>query len=266
MATDTVTPTPHATGKPTEARHATAETASCTTVKVRALSREFDGRGVLHDINFDIRDGEFVALLGRSGSGKSTLLRILARLDDEYTGTVQAPKRPAVAFQDSRLLPWKKVLANVTLGLPTRGVEGTETHARAEEMLAEVGLTDHAKAWPKTLSGGEAQRASLARALVRRPELLLMDEPFGALDALTRLRMHQLLRTLRQRHRPALLLVTHDIDEAILLADRVLVLTDGVLSLDLDIPFPIVGRRRRPEFTELRDRLLEELGVADDDR
>lgn len=230
-------------------------------VSARGLSRAFDGRGILHGIDLEIRQGEFVALLGRSGSGKSTLLRILARLDAEFEGELRVPERPAVAFQDSRLLPWSRVVDNVMLGLRGRGARD-----RAEQLLDEVGLAERAKAWPKTLSGGEAQRAALARALIREPELLLMDEPFGALDALTRIRMHRLLRTLTDRYRPGVLLVTHDVDEAVLLADRILVLTDGYLSLDVTVDLPQAGRRQTPEFAELRTRLLTELGVEDDDQ
>jgi sulfonate transport system ATP-binding protein len=230
-------------------------------VRASQLSRAFDGRGILHDIDLEIRQGEFVVLLGRSGSGKSTLLRILARLDPEFTGELRVPQRPSVAFQDSRLLPWSRVIDNVTLGLTDKVARG-----RAVELLAEVGLADRARAWPKTLSGGEAQRAALARALVRQPELLLMDEPFGALDALTRIKMHRLLRTLCDRYRPGVLLVTHDVDEAVLLADRILVLTDGHVSLDVAVDLPVSGRRHTPEFAELRTRLLTELGVEDDDQ
>lgn len=232
-----------------------------TVVDAKEISREFDGRGVLEDVGLQIRRGEFVALLGRSGSGKSTLLRILARLDDDFGGSLQAPARPAVVFQDARLLPWARVDANVTLGLQS----GSE-RARALDALAEVGLAEHAAAWPKTLSGGEAQRVALARALGREPSLLLMDEPFGALDALTRIKMHRLLKQLCARHNPAVLLVTHDVDEAILLADRILVLTDGRLSLDLEVDLPEHGRRTSEQFTALRKRLLTELGVGDDDQ
>jgi sulfonate transport system ATP-binding protein len=252
MALDTTPVTAEAAGSPVPRGVA---------VQARGVSRSFDGRGILHGVDLDVRRGEFVALLGRSGSGKSTLLRILARLDDDFGGQLWVPERPAVAFQDSRLLPWAKVIDNVTLGLRQRGVR-----QRALDLLEEVGLTDRAKAWPDTLSGGEAQRAALARALIRQPELLLMDEPFGALDALTRIRMHRLLRTLCDRYRPAVLLVTHDVDEAILLADRVLVLTDGRLSLDVPVDLPVSGRRHNPAFPELRTRLLGELGVEDDDR
>lgn len=237
------------------------DTTNGVVVDAHAISRQFDGRGVLHAVDLEIHRGEFVALLGRSGSGKSTLLRILARLDDDFGGSLHAPARPAVVFQDARLLPWARVDANVTLGLSSAA-----DRKRALEALVEVGLADHAHAWPKTLSGGEAQRAALARALGREPSLLLMDEPFGALDALTRIKMHRLLKELCARHNPAVLLVTHDVDEAILLADRILVLTDGRLSLDLEVALPEHGRRANAQFTELRKRLLTELGVGDDDQ
>ncbi|MFI9102757.1 ABC transporter ATP-binding protein [Streptomyces fildesensis] len=227
-------------------------------VSARSVRRSFDGREVLAGIDLDIRRGEFVALLGRSGSGKSTLLRAMAGLDPAIEGRLLVPRRRSVVFQDPRLQPWKRVLDNVVLGLPRQGARDSGRAA-----LAEVGLSGHERAWPATLSGGEAQRAALARALVRDPELLLLDEPFGALDALTRLRMHALLRDLCDRHRPAVLLVTHDVDEAVLLADRVLVLTDGRISLARDIDLPAARQRTDPRFAELRADLLAELGVAD---
>ncbi|ACZ29463.1 ABC transporter related protein [Xylanimonas cellulosilytica DSM 15894] len=229
-------------------------------VEARGITRAFDGRGVLHGIDLTVRRGEFVALLGRSGSGKSTLLRILAKLDTEATGTIKVPAQPGVAFQDSRLLPWARVLPNVLLGL-----RDGDARERARTLLDDVGLGDRARAWPRQLSGGEQQRVALARALAGAPELLLMDEPFGALDALTRIRMHRLLRELVSRYSPSVVLVTHDVDEAVLLADRVLVLTDGRLSLDEQIDLPVVGRRSHPGFVALRSRLLTELGVGDDD-
>jgi sulfonate transport system ATP-binding protein len=240
----------------------TAGTAAAQPVVVdaRGVTRAFDGRGVLHGIDLTVRRGEFVALLGRSGSGKSTLLRILAKLDTEATGTIQVPAQPGVAFQDSRLLPWARVLPNVLLGLRDRAARD-----RARTLLDDVGLGDRARAWPRQLSGGEQQRVALARALADSPELLLMDEPFGALDALTRIKMHRLLRDLVSRYSPAVLLVTHDVDEAVLLADRIVVLTDGRLSLNEQIDLPAVGRRSHPGFAGLRSRLLSELGVGDDD-
>ncbi|MEU6698890.1 ABC transporter ATP-binding protein [Pseudonocardia sp. NPDC046786] len=232
--------------------------------RVRGLTREFAGRRVLDGLDLTIDDGEFVALLGRSGSGKSTLLRLLAGLDDTsdagVSGAVDVPGSVAVAFQEPRLLPWRSVRDNVALGLH-RDL-GTETPGTvADRALDEVGLTPRAGAWPLTLSGGEAQRASLARALVREPELLLLDEPFGALDALTRITMHTLVLDLWRRHRPGVLLVTHDVDEALLLADRVLVLADGRIGAE-HLPG---DRPRDPErLVALRRTVLDELGVAED--
>ena len=222
--------------------------------RVAGLVREFAGRRVLDHLDLTVGAGEFVALLGRSGSGKSTLLRVLAGLDDtsssEVSGTVEVPGSVAVAFQEPRLLPWRSVRENVALGL--------RTDADVDHTLAEVGLAERADAWPLTLSGGEAQRASLARALVREPELLLLDEPFGALDALTRIAMHDLVLNLWERHRPGILLVTHDVDEAISLADRVLVLDEGRIVAD-----HAPGPRPRTDVGALRATVLRELGVID---
>ncbi|QRV26377.1 ABC transporter ATP-binding protein [Streptomyces californicus] len=227
-----------------------------TVVRVEGLTRSFDGHAVIDDLDLSLRAGEFTALLGRSGCGKSTLLRVLAGLDREISGTVLVPRRRAVAFQAPRLMPWKRVWRNVLLGLP-----GKPERPVAERALAEVGLAGRAGAWPKTLSGGEAQRASLARALVREPDLLLLDEPFGALDALTRIKAQQLVAELWQRRGCAVLLVTHDVDEALLLADRALVMRDGRIAYDT----PVTPARPRgvdsPGFADLRARLLTELGV-----
>jgi sulfonate transport system ATP-binding protein len=225
-------------------------------ITATGLRRTFGCRAVLDGLNLTVRPGEFVALLGRSGSGKSTLVRILAGLDSEYGGNVVVPPHLAVVFQDARLLPWARVLDNVVLGLPDR-VSGRAA-------LAEVGLGGRERSWPVSLSGGEAQRAALARALVREPQLLLLDEPFSALDALTRIQMHALLRRLVADHRPSVLLVTHDVDEAIVLADRVVVLTAGQISLDLQVDIAKPRRQHTPRFADLRARLLAELGVHDD--
>ncbi|HEV7961428.1 MAG TPA: ABC transporter ATP-binding protein, partial [Actinoplanes sp.] len=166
-----------------------------SSVTVSELTRSFGDRAVIDKLDLAIAPGEFVALLGHSGCGKSTLLRILAGIDLDITGSVTVPRARAVAFQAPRLMPWKKVWRNVVLGLP-----GRPDRRLAERYLAEVGLTDKATVWPKTLSGGEAQRVSLARALVREPDLLLLDEPFGALDALTRARAQALVAELWARH------------------------------------------------------------------
>jgi sulfonate transport system ATP-binding protein len=225
-------------------------------VRAMGVTRSFGERVVLQDLDLDVRAGEFVALLGRSGTGKSTLLRALAGLDEGMQGRILVSLRRAVVFQDARLLPWARVLSNVVLGL-----SGSEARERGRTALDEVGLAAHEGDWPKTLSGGEAQRVALARALVREPELLLLDEPFGALDALTRIRMHELLAELCARHRPGVLLVTHDVDEAILLADRVLVLTSGRISFDAPVDVESPRLRSAPAFAALRSRLLAELGV-----
>jgi sulfonate transport system ATP-binding protein len=229
-------------------------------VRVRNLVRRFTQKGVLNGVDLDIRQGEFVALLGRSGSGKSTLLRALADLDREAVGSgeILVPERLSVVFQDARLLPWKRVLDNVTLGL-----KGADAQARGRQALVEVELAGREDSWPYELSGGEQQRVALARSLVREPELLLADEPFGALDALTRIRMHVLLRRLSELHRPAVLLVTHDVDEAIELADRVVVLDDGRLLADIPVDLPPRGVRRAAPYAQLRARLLGLLGVED---
>ncbi|MCO1579610.1 ABC transporter ATP-binding protein [Crossiella sp. SN42] len=224
-------------------------------LRVRRLRKVFGERTVLDEVDLDLAPGEFVGLLGRSGSGKSTLLRVLAGLDTGYTGEVRTPGTVSVAFQEPRLLPWRKVGQNVALGL--RRPDAAEAAARA---LGEVGLSGHADAWPLTLSGGEAQRVSLARALVREPELLLLDEPFGALDALTRLTMHRLVRELWLAHRPSVLLVTHDIDEALRLADRILVLADGPKLIEHSAA---EHRTEGADLAHLRELVLADLGVID---
>ncbi|WP_437897336.1 ABC transporter ATP-binding protein [Sorangium sp. So ce124] len=234
-------------------------TAAPPTVRIRGLVRRFGARVVLDGIDLTIERGEFVALLGRSGSGKSTLLRAIAELDDEVTGSgeLHVPDNRAVVFQDTRLLPWARVLDNVILGLDV-----PQARERGLDALAEVGLAGRERAWPVELSGGEQQRVALARSLVRDPELVLADEPFGALDALTRGRMHDLLRELCARHRPAVLLVTHDVDEAIALADRVLVLEGGRIAEERRIDLPAPRPLRDPRFLAHRESLLSALGVA----
>jgi sulfonate transport system ATP-binding protein len=232
-------------------------------VVAERVTRAFGDREVLQGLDLSVDADEFVALLGRSGTGKSTLLRILGGLDPGYGGEVLVPAKRSVVFQESRLIPWQRVLPNVLLGLEA-GARGPAALTRqGVEALEEVGLADQARAWPVTLSGGEAQRVALARALVREPQLMLLDEPFGALDALTRARMHHLLQDLCARHRPAVLLVTHDVDEALLLADRAVVLVDGRLRLDVPIDLERPRWRGDPGFVALRDRLMAELGVEE---
>jgi sulfonate transport system ATP-binding protein len=221
------------------------------------VGKSFEGRTVLDDLDVTVARGEFVALLGASGSGKTTLLRILAGLEAPSIGEVLVPEARTVVYQEPRLVASMRVWRNVVIGLP--GAVGT--HTAATDALSEVGLEAKVDAWPGTLSGGEAQRVALARALVRAPELLLLDEPFAALDALTRLRMQDLVAALCARHRPGTLLVTHDVEEAVLLADRVLVLAGGRIALDVEIDLPRPRRIGGPPFDALRDRLLAALGV-----
>jgi sulfonate transport system ATP-binding protein len=224
--------------------------------RVRGLTRRFGDRAVIDGLDLDIAAGEFVALIGASGCGKSTLLRVLADLDADIEGDVAVPARRAVAFQEPRLIPWKSVWRNVVLGLP-----GLPDRARANAALDEVGLGHRADVWPKVLSGGEAQRASLARALVRDPDLLLLDEPFGSLDALTRINAQALVAELWRRHGYAVLLVTHDVEEALLLADRVLMMESGIIARELVVDLPRPRDISHERFGALRRQLLTWLGV-----
>ncbi|MEV7010497.1 ABC transporter ATP-binding protein [Streptosporangium sp. NPDC051022] len=227
-----------------------------TAVSIRGLRKAFGSKTVLDGIDLEIRRGEFFVLLGPSGTGKTTLLRILAGLELPDAGTVLAPRRRTTVYQEPRLVQARRVLANVTLGLP-RSARDAGLAA-----LAEVGLEGHGRAWPATLSGGEAQRVALARALVRDPELLLLDEPFAALDALTRLQMQELVAELCERHRPAVVLVTHDVDEAVRLADRIVVLRHGSFAVERPIDLPHPRDRSDPAFIAHRRLFLSHLGVA----
>jgi sulfonate transport system ATP-binding protein len=233
--------------------------AAAPVVRLRGVRRSFGDAVVLDGIDLDIAPGEFVAVLGRSGSGKTTLLRLLARLDRGLTGELATGSEPAVVFQDPRLLPWRSALDNVVLGL-----RGLDPRGRAERALAEVGLGGRERAWPRQLSGGQRQRVALARALVRAPDLLLLDEPFSALDALTRISAQDLVSTLWRRHRPAVLLVTHDVEEALMLADRTLLLDDGRIAHDERFDAPRPRRRDDPALVARRRDLLARLGVEDD--
>ncbi|MFG1296923.1 ABC transporter ATP-binding protein [Xanthobacter variabilis] len=221
-------------------------------VRVTGLRRAYGPRVIIDRLDLVIGRGEFVALLGESGCGKTTLLRALAGLDPIDGGSIEAPGRPAVVFQEHRLLPWDSLWRNVALGLNAAGAR-----EKAGAALAEVGLSGRLDDWPRNLSGGQAQRVALARALVQEPELLLLDEPFAALDALTRIRMHGLVKALVARHRPGVLLVTHDVDEAIALADRILVMRGGAIAAEHCSPEPGAPAASRAQ-------LLAELGVAHD--
>jgi len=237
-------------------------------IEVRKLVRRFGERQVLHSLDLDIAPGEFVAVVGRSGCGKSTLLRLLAGLDQPSAGAIWLGGRPAdelrddvrLMFQDARLLPWRTVLQNIAIGLTGRP---QEIRARVLEALAQVGLADRADEWPARLSGGQRQRVALARALIHRPRLLLLDEPLGALDALTRIEMHRLIEGIWRQHRFTALLVTHDVAEAVALADRVLLVEDGRVTFDERVPLDRPRLHGDPAFARLEGRVLKRLTTID---
>jgi sulfonate transport system ATP-binding protein len=237
-------------------------------VDIHGLARSFGERQVLADLDLQIAPGEFVAIVGRSGCGKSTLLRLLAGLDAptrggialdgaERKGTHDALR---IMFQDSRLLPWKTVLDNVALGL-----QGDRKRLRAQALdaLAQVGLADRADEWPARLSGGQRQRVALARALIHRPRLLLLDEPLGALDALTRIEMQDLIERLWRQHGFTAVLVTHDVGEAIALADRVLLIENGRVTLDRRIDLDRPRERGEAGFAAIEHDVLKRLTTVE---
>lgn len=228
------------------------------TLQVADLTKGYAGRRVLSAFDLTVARGEFAAIVGRSGCGKSTLLRQIAGLESpdrggvHYDGAAQTGlhDQMRIMFQDARLLPWRSVLANVALGLPK-----TEyTHARA--VLSQVGLAERADDWPAILSGGQRQRVALARALVHDPRLLLLDEPLGALDALTRIEMQQLIESLWVQGGFTALLVTHDVAEAIALADRIILIEHGQITLDLRVALPRPRVRGSAAFAALENQVL----------
>lgn len=234
-----------------------------TSITVTGLSKSFGAKRVLHGLNLHAPAGQFIAIVGRSGCGKSTLLRLLAGLDRPDAGRVLFDDQPAaeagrsarVMFQEPRLLPWASILANVEVGLGDgRGSPGGRQRALAA--LDSVGLAARTAEWPATLSGGQKQRVALARALVSRPHFLALDEPLGALDALTRIEMQRLLEASWQREGFTAVLVTHDVPEAITLADHVLLIEDGGIACDIAIDLPRPRHRGSVEFAALEDRIL----------
>jgi sulfonate transport system ATP-binding protein len=226
---------------PLEVVTQTSELASGVSVQVDGVSKQFGDKTVLSDIQLSIEQGKFVAIVGRSGCGKSTLLRLLAGLDEASGGSLKREDQAVVGidhhtrimFQDARLLPWQTILDNVKIGLS--GVNAAEAERKAYSALKLVGLEDRAKEWPAVLSGGQRQRVALARALVGNPRLLLFDEPLGALDALTRIDMQQLIERLWEQRGFTAVLVTHDVSEAVALADRVVLIEEGRIALDIPI-------------------------------
>jgi sulfonate transport system ATP-binding protein len=228
-------------------------------LSVQGLNKSFGAREVLRNTQLDVKPGQFIVLVGRSGCGKSTLLRLVAGLDSATSGRIELDGKvlsglsgsTRIMFQEARLLPWKRVIDNVALGLPP------ERRADALKVLAQVGLEDRANDWPARLSGGQRQRVSLARALVHNPRLLLLDEPLGALDALTRVEMHRLIEDLWQANGFTALLVTHDVQEAVALADRVILIEDGRIALDEPIALARPRSQGDAAFAALEKRILD---------
>ncbi|EKY3117688.1 aliphatic sulfonates ABC transporter ATP-binding protein [Cronobacter turicensis] len=229
-----------------------------TPLLLEGVTKRYGEKTILNALDLHVPAGQFVAVVGRSGGGKSTLLRLLAGLETPNGGELRAGNAPLadaredtrMMFQDARLLPWKKVLDNVGLGL--RG----DWRPAARRALEEVGLADRANDWPAALSGGQKQRVALARALIHRPGLLLLDEPLGALDALTRLEMQELIVSLWREHGFTVLLVTHDVSESVAMAERVLLIEDGKIGLDMAVELPHPRHHGTPRLAELEARVL----------
>jgi sulfonate transport system ATP-binding protein len=227
-------------------------------VGIKGVSIAFGGRTVLENFDIEISAGEFVAIVGRSGCGKSTLLRSVVGLETPQAGTITVGRLAAsngkpdvrVMFQDSRLLPRRRILPNVMLGLDPALIP------QARKVLAQVGLAERADDWPATLSGGQRQRVALARALVHDPNLLLLDEPLGSLDALTRIEMQQLIEDLWRSRGFTAMLVTHDVAEAVSLADRVILIEGGRVALDELVNIPRPRTRGSARFAALEERIL----------
>jgi sulfonate transport system ATP-binding protein len=234
-------------------------------IGTKQVVKRFGKREVLHGLDLDIAPGEFIAVVGRSGCGKSTFLRLLAGLEQASGGGITLDGKPLsgiqpdvrIMFQDARLLPWRTVIQNVGLGL------GGDWQATALDALRQVGLEDRAHDWPATLSGGQRQRVALARALIHKPRLLLLDEPLGALDALTRIEMQRLIERLWLKQGFTALLVTHDVAEAVALADRVLLIENGSITLDQPVALPRRRERGSPAFAELEGRVLAQVMGVD---
>jgi sulfonate transport system ATP-binding protein len=232
-------------------------------ITAKALEKSYGSHQVLRALDFTVPAGQFVAIVGRSGCGKSTLLRLLLGLDQPsggafWFGEQRGTGAVRIMFQEPRLLPWANVLANVEVGLgdDRRTADGRK---RALDTLRSVGLDDRRSDWPSVLSGGQKQRVALARALVSRPAALAFDEPLGALDALTRISMQKLLEQVWLEQGFTAIMVTHDVAEAVTLADRVLMIEDGAISLDLAIDLPRPRERGSPEVAALEGRILREL-------
>ena len=232
-------------------------------IRIEGLSKSFGDVPVLHGLDLEVPAGQFLAIVGKSGCGKSTLLRLLVGLDDPTGGSIEfigaagqsVTPNARIAFQEPRLLPWASVRDNVVVGLG-ENVPQREARALALAALAEVQLSEKGDEWPARLSGGQRQRVALARAMVSRPEFLALDEPLGALDALTRITMQTLVERVWREQGFTALFVTHDVSEAVALADRVIVLDEGRIALDISVDHARPRERGAAELAELEGRLL----------
>lgn len=237
-------------------------------IQINKLEKVYDNRNVLNGLDVEIKKGEFVSVVGKSGCGKSTLLRLVAGLEDAEGGSIILDgekleglnKKARIMFQDGRLLPWKRIIDNVCIGL------STEKRNKALEALAQVGLEERKDDYPSKLSGGQKQRVALARALVHNPDLLLLDEPLGALDALTRLEMQELIESLWRQKKFTAVLVTHDVEEAVAISDRVLLIDQGKISLDQTISLPRPRKRTNPAFALYVDDILSQIMNRNEDK
>ena len=238
---------------------------SGSAISLRGVRKSFGQHEVLHGIDLDVPAGQFVAIVGRSGCGKSTLLRLLAGLDEPSSGRIEIDgaaegwkDRVRLMFQEPRLLPWQRVAANVEVGL-SHAPAGAGRRRLANEALAQVGLSGREGVWPAILSGGQKQRVALARALVSHPRILAFDEPLGALDALTRIEMQGLIEQVWQDKGFTAIVVTHDVTEAVALADRILLLDEGRVALDVTIDLPRPRRRGDLRAAEIEGQILDRL-------
>ena len=239
------------------------QSTEATAFAFQGVKRQFGTKLVLSGLDLAVPEGQFLAIIGKSGCGKSTLLRLLAGLDQPDGGRIARPGAKAatdtrIMFQEPRLLPWARITENVAVGL-TGIAKGEAAKARASAILAEVGLADRGEDWPSVLSGGQKQRVALARALVGAPRILTLDEPLGALDALTRIEMQQLLERIWREKGFTAVLVTHDVAEAVILADRVVVLEEGRIALDLNIDLPRPRHHGSAEVAALEQEILDRL-------
>jgi sulfonate transport system ATP-binding protein len=239
--------------------------AAGASLTVRGVEKSFGAKTVLSGVDLHVPAGQFLAIVGRSGCGKSTLLRLMAGLDEPTAGTIEIAgasqgraRLARIMFQEPRLLPWARIDANVAIGLGP-ATDQTQALSRSRDALAMVGLLDRAGEWPSVLSGGQKQRVALARALVSAPRLLALDEPLGALDALTRIEMQRLVEQVWLSQGLTSILVTHDVAEAVALADRIVLIEGGAIAGDFPVELKRPRQRGSAEFARIEAAILERL-------